>query len=141
MSILSELWHNLTNGKMSTVDAWSEAEGKVDADVGKVVAHGGAIAQTIAQDIGPVIKQGLSDAIGIADTAAVAFIGPASESVAAAFATAATAYLGPAAGPLSSVARDGIYKVRDALISELNAQALALEASLTTPSAQVSKQP
>ncbi len=134
MSIATELWRNLTGGKMSAKDAWAEAEGKVSADVGKIVAKGGAIAQIAAQDMGPVIKQGLSDIIGIADTAAVAFLGPATDAVAVAFSTAATGYLGPAlGGELSAAARDGLYKIRDTLIAELNAQALAFEASLTTP--------
>ena len=135
MSILSELWRNLTNGKMTATEAWSEAETKVETDVGQVVAHGGAVAQVAAQAIAPVIKQGLSDAIGISDTAAVAFVGPASDTVAAAFTTAVTGYLGPLSAPLAAAGRDAIYKVRDLLKSELDAQALAMEASLTTPPA------
>lgn len=134
MSIATELWRNLTGGKMTVAQAWSSAESKIEADVGHVVAHGGAIAQMAAQDLGPVIKQGLSDAIAMADTAIVTFLGPATDTVATAFQTAANGYLGPVVGAeLSSAARDGLYKIRDGMIAEINAQALAMEATLTVP--------
>lgn len=132
MSIFSVLLHDLEGGT-PPADAWSKASGDVVKWEGQIMARAPAAAQLAVQSLTPIVKQGLSDVIALADTALADILPKAADAAAMAFTGAVTTYLGPvAAGALTPVGRDGIYKIRDMLVHAINAEALAMEAQLTT---------
>lgn len=126
MSIISQL----LRGKIT----WSEAESQIE-DWAKKVVDGNPALTALGGEVMVDLKQAASDAITTADTLAGPLLATGADVVAGAFNVAAKAYLGPFGAAISPAAHDAIMKIRDGLKAAIDAEAMALQASLGTSGA------
>lgn len=133
MSIFSQAVRAIRAGK-SPAAVWADSAAQIKTWEGQVVAKAPPALQPAITTAVAAVKQGASDAIAAAESHAAPLLISATDAASAAFTTAAKTYLGPISGPLSAASRDAIAKIRDTMIADLHAAALALEAELTSGS-------
>lgn len=126
MSILSSLFR----GKIT----FSTAATQIEAWAAQTVDANPALAETAGAVVSD-LKQAASDAIGAADSMAGPLLAAGADVVSQAFDVAAKAYLGPFGAVVSPAAHDAIDRIRDGLKAAIDAEALALKASLAPATA------
>lgn len=121
MSILSEL----RKGNIT----WSQAESQVVAWGEKIIAGDPTLTNAVGAVVSD-IKQAASNAIGDADAAFVAFIGPATQGLEGALDTALAGYTHGFSLVLNPLINDTIDKIEAAAVAEANTWALKAKAAL-----------
>lgn len=132
MSILSQAKNDVRAG-MSLAAVWAKYAPQVvrwgDQVKGKMSPDAAAAIDATVADV----KQGLSDAIGIADQLSHPLIDGAADVINTAFAGAASAYLGPFAGVVSKAEHDGLLRLAAGLKAQIDAAALQYMAARVAP--------
>lgn len=127
MSILSDL--------MSKKNTWDQAKARLEgwfSKIGGQLGDNPAVAAAAGAALSD-LKQAASNAVALADTLAGPIIAAGAVTVNAATQAAIKTYLGPFGAVASAPAKDGIYKIANALKAEIDAAAAEIEASLTPP--------
>ncbi len=124
MSILSDAW----TGKIT----WATAVQEIEADVSKAFNNNPA-ATAAAGAILTDLKQAASNAIGYADTAFGALVGPATVTVEATVNALLVRAVGPVSGVVTPSVDLAIVSASNALKSAIDAEAVKFRASLAGP--------
>lgn len=128
MSIATEAWHNLQNG-MAPAKVWDTASTEIENYITQIANKSPAAATTLAA-AESVVKQGLSDALSIADSALGTHAMPVAKIVEDALEAALSSATGGLSTPLNAIIDSGVEDIGGIAVTAAHAWILKTKARL-----------
>lgn len=135
MSILSEAWHNIQNG-MAPAKVWDTASTEVETYITQQANKNPAAADALSATES-VVKQGLSDALSVADSALGKHAMPVAKAVEDALEAALASATGGLSTPFNAIIDAGLDDIAGIAVTAAHAWTLKTKARLAAqPPAQ-----